>query len=166
MFAAAGEKYDAALKIKPDKHEALNNWGTALSDQAKTKEGGEADALFAAAGEKYDAALKIKPDFHEALNNWGVCLIDRARSKGLEVSTDFLDQAWQKCELAESHFPGRGAYNLACIACLRNAQDDCRQWLKVCREYNQLPAKEHLQTDADLENVRDLDWFQQFVAES
>ncbi|MBI2470548.1 MAG: hypothetical protein HYV59_04820, partial [Planctomycetes bacterium] len=33
--------------IKPDKHEALNNWGTALYHQAKTKTGDEADRLFA-----------------------------------------------------------------------------------------------------------------------
>ena len=39
-------------------HEALNNWGAALSDQAKTKTRRRGpDALFQAAGEKYAAAL-------------------------------------------------------------------------------------------------------------
>ena len=67
LFDQAGQKYDAALKIKPDFHDALYNWGIALSDQAKTKSGAEADALFDQARQKYEAALKIKPDFHEAL---------------------------------------------------------------------------------------------------
>ncbi|MDZ4779905.1 MAG: hypothetical protein SGJ19_06615, partial [Planctomycetia bacterium] len=30
LFDLAAEKYEVALKIKPDKHEALNNWGNAL----------------------------------------------------------------------------------------------------------------------------------------
>ena len=47
LFALAGEKYQAALKIKPDKDEALNSWGIALYDQAKTKTGEDADRLFA-----------------------------------------------------------------------------------------------------------------------
>ena len=42
LFAEAGEKYQAALAIKPDKHEALYNWGNALQAQAKTKGGAEA----------------------------------------------------------------------------------------------------------------------------
>jgi tetratricopeptide (TPR) repeat protein len=81
LFAEAGAKYEAALKIKPDKHEAFNNWGNALFDQAKTKQGGEADRLFAEAGAKYEAALKIKPDKHEAFNNWGNALFDQAKTK-------------------------------------------------------------------------------------
>ncbi|MBM4081474.1 MAG: ParA family protein, partial [Planctomycetes bacterium] len=44
------------------KHEALNNWGAALSAQAKTKTGEAADRLFEAAGQKYAEALRIKPD--------------------------------------------------------------------------------------------------------
>ena len=69
LFAADGEKYGAALAIKPDKHETFDNWGNALSDQAKQKTGAEADALFAAAGKKFEAALAVKPDDKELLYN-------------------------------------------------------------------------------------------------
>ena len=90
LFAAAGEKYHAALAIKPDDHDAFNNWGNALSDRAKQKTGAEADTLFAAAGEKYQAALAIKPDLHEALYNWGTALSDHAKQKtGAEADTLF-----------------------------------------------------------------------------
>ena len=90
LFAQAVEKYQAALKIKPDMYEALYNWGNALHDQAKTKTGEEADRLFALAGEKYQAALKIKPDKHEALNNWGLALYNQAKTKtGEEVNRLF-----------------------------------------------------------------------------
>ena len=46
LFSQAGEKYEAALKIKPDLHDALNNWGTALMQQGKTKSGRDAERLF------------------------------------------------------------------------------------------------------------------------
>lgn len=68
LFAAACEKYAAALKIKPDMYEALNNWGAALAAQGETKSGTEADRLFAAAFEKYSEALKIKPDKQTLFN--------------------------------------------------------------------------------------------------
>ena len=56
--------YDAALKIKPDKHDALNNKGTCLATLNRDDE-----ALLC-----FDAALKIKPDKHEAHYNKGVSL--------------------------------------------------------------------------------------------
>ena len=62
LFAEAGRKYAEALRIKPDKHEAYNNWGTALSAQAKLKGNTpEGDSLFAEAGRKYAEALRLEP---------------------------------------------------------------------------------------------------------
>ena len=57
----AGEKYEAALKIKPDMHEALNNWGSALISQGATKSGPEAERLFDQALEKALAAEELSP---------------------------------------------------------------------------------------------------------
>lgn len=62
MFAQSYEKYEASLKIKPDKHEAFYNWGIALSDQAKTKSGEEAGRLNALAEEKFEAARLLDPE--------------------------------------------------------------------------------------------------------
>ena len=45
LYTLADEKYEAALTIRPDDHEALNGWGTALADWARTKSGDEADWL-------------------------------------------------------------------------------------------------------------------------
>jgi hypothetical protein len=47
----------------------LNNWGIALSDQAKTKSGEEADRLNALAEEKFEAArMDAEGDSKEALD--------------------------------------------------------------------------------------------------
>lgn len=45
LFEQAFEKYGEALAIKPDKHEALYNWGSALAALARMKEGEEAEGL-------------------------------------------------------------------------------------------------------------------------
>ncbi|WP_089725919.1 TPR end-of-group domain-containing protein [Candidatus Thiosymbion oneisti] len=100
LFAAATEKYQAALAIKPDKHEALNNWGLTLSEQAKTKTGAEADELFAVAGEKYQAALAIKPDGHQALSNWGLALYHQAETKGGAEADGLFAAAIEKYQAA------------------------------------------------------------------
>jgi tetratricopeptide (TPR) repeat protein len=78
LFRESIGKYEAALKIKPDKHEALNNWGNALSGLAQLKQD---EYLFRESIGKYEAALKIKPDDHEKQNNWGNALLALARLK-------------------------------------------------------------------------------------
>ena len=51
---------DSSLQTEHLKHphEALNNWTSALDEQARTKSGKEADLLWALAAEKYEAVLK------------------------------------------------------------------------------------------------------------
>ena len=56
LFAEAGEKYAAALAIKPDNHEALNNWGNLLLERGKRSSGEDAARLFAEAGEEHAGA--------------------------------------------------------------------------------------------------------------
>jgi tetratricopeptide (TPR) repeat protein len=75
------DKYRKAASLQPNFHQALNNWGSALSDWAKTQQGAQADTLLAQAVEKYQSALEIKPDYHPALNNWGNALSDWAQTQ-------------------------------------------------------------------------------------
>ena len=82
----AGEKYAEALRVKPDRHETLTNWGVVLSLQAQRAKGEEAQRLWRMADEKYAEALRIKPDGHKALHNWGTALDNQAqRAEGEEA---------------------------------------------------------------------------------
>jgi len=100
LLAEACEKYEAAVKIKPELHEALNNWGNALLAWANLKQGAEAERLLAEACEKYEAAVKIKPELHEALTNWGNALLAWANlKKGAEAERLFAE-ACEKYEAA------------------------------------------------------------------
>ena len=75
------EALEKCVQIKPDKHEALYNWGTALIELARFNEGEERGASLRDAVEKYERAVQIKPDKHEALYNWGTALSELAGMK-------------------------------------------------------------------------------------
>jgi tetratricopeptide (TPR) repeat protein len=102
LFSQVFEKYQAALTIKPNMVQALNNWGNALSDWARMKisEGAEADLLFAEAARKYEAALAIKPDMAEALFNWGSALLDQGGTKTGEDADRIFAKAAEKFQAA------------------------------------------------------------------
>ncbi|MCK5804821.1 MAG: hypothetical protein KAI66_18430, partial [Lentisphaeria bacterium] len=96
LFEQSCAKYAAALEIKPDYHDALNNWGNALLGQARLKTGEEADVLFEQSYAKYAAALEIKPDKHDALNNWGNALSNQAKLRTGEEADGLLEQSFAK----------------------------------------------------------------------
>ena len=74
--------------------------GLALSEQAETKSGDDADRLFALAGKKYEAALNIKPDNHEALDNWGLALSEQAETKSGDDADRLFNLAGEKYKAA------------------------------------------------------------------
>src|SRR5262249_31438346 len=62
LLVAAREKLEEAVRIKPDGHEALNNWGILLFEQARRANGEETDRLLRQAGAQYNAAPATTPD--------------------------------------------------------------------------------------------------------
>lgn len=100
LFAAAAEKYRAALELEADSYEALYNWGLALDSQASLASEAEAIDLLAKANEKYQAALKIRSDSYEALINWGQNLNLMANLSSGEKAKALLEQATRKFQAA------------------------------------------------------------------
>jgi Tfp pilus assembly protein PilF len=96
LFLQAKEDYKTALLLKPNRHEALHNWGNLLLDLAKIKAGEEADQLFSEAEEKYKDALKIKPEMPDVLINWGNLLLDRAKTKSGKKADELFIEAEKK----------------------------------------------------------------------
>ena len=74
LYDQACDKYQKATEIKPDDHQAYDNWGVTLIELAKIKEGKESESLHNQAFEKYQKATEIKPDDHHAFYNWGTAL--------------------------------------------------------------------------------------------
>jgi tetratricopeptide (TPR) repeat protein len=162
LFAAAFEKYEHALAIKPEMHEALYNWGTTLLEQARASSAAEADALFAAACEKYDQALAIEPDV-AALGNLANALVARARARTGPEAERLLDEAARRYADAEAISPGSASYNLACLSAWRGDAREARRWLERSKDHGFLPSAAHLAGDPDLDPVRDEAWFAELV---
>ncbi|MBL8658784.1 MAG: hypothetical protein JNM75_03395 [Rhodospirillales bacterium] len=93
LYREAGETYAEAVRIKPDMHDAFNNWGAALAAWARATTGEAAEALYREAGETYAEAVRIKPDMHEAFYNWGSMLADRARATSGEAAEALYREA-------------------------------------------------------------------------
>jgi NAD-dependent SIR2 family protein deacetylase len=173
LWQAAGEKYALALKIKADKHEAANNWGVALDAEAKaliaqdpSKNLPEARSLWQAAGEKYALALNIKDDKHDAANGWSVALsheVHAIKDSAPRQAEALLNQAQDLLE-RNAAMSDTGAkavsYNLACVCAMQGKAAACVAQLEVCRQAGNLPERQHLQEDKDLNPIRQSPEFQ------
>jgi len=95
-YERAAQCYEKATQLRSDYHQAWNNWGTALSEQANTKDGPEADSLFEQSYGKYARAVDIKPDKHEAWSNWGNALSDQANTKDGPEADSLFEQSYGK----------------------------------------------------------------------
>ncbi|HEY6252296.1 MAG TPA: hypothetical protein VI685_20255, partial [Candidatus Angelobacter sp.] len=93
LVQQAAERYKVALRVKPESHEILHNWGQALHGLAKTKMEKEADGLFERAREKYEEALKLQPRYEDALTNWVLALGDQAKGKSPADAAQLLAHA-------------------------------------------------------------------------
>ena len=100
LYNQAFDKYQKAIDIKPDMHEALTNWGAYLGKLAKIEEGKEAEELYNQAFDKFQKAVEIKPDMHEVLYNWGTDLGNLATTKEGKEAEKLYNQAFDKYQKA------------------------------------------------------------------
>ncbi|MGB0844151.1 MAG: TPR end-of-group domain-containing protein [Alphaproteobacteria bacterium] len=159
LHEQAIEKYAKAIEIKPDDHQVFYNWGVALHDLAKQAIGDEAKALHKQAIEKYAKAIEIKPDYHDAFCNWGITLSSLAKLTQDDEAINLFEQAKAKFTSAKDS----GLYDLACLHALMGELQDAMACLVKSRSVADFPGKEHMLTDSDLDPLRELPEFQEFV---
>lgn len=99
-YLEALEEYKVATILNPRNSEAFCNWGTALSDLAKTKSGGEAEEDYNNAFKKYQKAIDYKSDDYLTYNNWGNALYALAKTKFGNEAKDFYNEAISKYQWA------------------------------------------------------------------
>jgi len=110
-YPEASEEYEVATILNPRNSDAFCNWGTYLSDLAKTKSGSEAEKLYHEAFEKYQKSVEYKPDYYQAYNNWGIALSDWAKTKSASEAEEDYNNAFRKYQKAIEYKPDfHGAY--------------------------------------------------------
>lgn len=155
-----------ATEIEPNYALAFYNWGNALANLDKIAEtSGDRTRLLKLACEKWEQATGINPNLADAFHNWGAVLIHLAQISGSpEEKTRLLGRAKEVCLKAHDIKPGKGTYNLACIAALEGDKEQCREWLETSLATGNMASCDELTTDEDLKTVRDEPWFKDVLA--
>ncbi|MGD8992282.1 MAG: tetratricopeptide repeat protein [Desulfobacterales bacterium] len=175
---AAISQFQKAVQIKPDFTKAANNLDRALAIrneleaevsrlQKILKDNPEnvelqfqLGNLYFRIGElhpakqQYEKALQLNPKFVPALNN--LALVTAANKEYDSALAAFLEALNYDPDNAETH------YNIACMYARLNKPDQSIEWLKkaIDKGYTNW---ESIQTDADLENLRGLDAYQELI---
>ncbi|MDP3281275.1 MAG: hypothetical protein Q8M57_09560 [Nitrosomonas sp.] len=169
LWHKASEKYQRVLRLKPDDFEATYYCGVALTNEAMELVESNLSAasnLWHEAGEKYERVLSINPDYHKAADGWGFALLKEANAIAVtdaDQANELRDRAEQLLLQHAEAAPELVAYNLACVYGQRGDVSNCLHWLKTAQTHNKLVSCEHLQTDADLDAVRNHPDFQAWL---
>jgi hypothetical protein len=163
LFKAAYKGYAEVLLNDPLRAETLYNWGFALLHQAKTKTGDEAARIYQDAINKFAFCMLINPNYLGAAINGGVAYMDLARLNKVKSDHELYELAKKQFEKANAIQAGTASYNLACIYGLRGDKDACLKALENSRDKVTLPEACDILNDPDLVNVKEQDWFVEFM---
>ena len=108
-------------------------------------------------------AKELDPKGAEILVMLATLKLEQARDAAPEEHDDCLAAA--EAYLAEllPQDSARGLYNRACIAALRGQHERALELLEECRKAGTLLSREHLEKDKDMDSLRDLDAFREFL---
>lgn len=151
-YLDASKEYKAATELQPKSPEAYNNWGVALTEQARTKSVSEAEALYNEAFEKYREVTKYKLDCHDAYNSWGVALAELAQLKSGSEAEKLYNEAFEKYQQAIKN--GGSYYNLACLYAIRNKKEEALKYLERSLSRHDVSV-EIVEKDKDWDGLRD-----------
>jgi len=192
LYAAAEDKYTAALAAKPSDSAIMNSLAALLWRRSRRGSGDEGRARLARAAQWLDSALTLDPKDKRALSMraWVLFTLSRLQpgeetarmlndaAAQLGTSNDpelhqpaglilwaqgSLEAAKEKLAAAEVHQPGSASYNLACICAQLGQESECREWLERSKEPGLLVSREQMSTEVELAAVHERPWFRELV---
>ncbi|MBK6958240.1 MAG: hypothetical protein IPH22_07470 [Nitrosomonas sp.] len=169
LWHKASEKYQQVLRLRPDDFEATYYCGVALTNEAMELAESNlptARNLWHEAGDKYKRVLGMNPDYHKAADDWGFALLEEANAIAAtdgDQANELRGRAEQLLLQHAKAVPEVVAYNLACVYGQRGDVSNCLYWLQTAQLPNKLVSCVHLQTDADLDAVRNHPDFQAWL---
>ena len=163
LFVSAYQGFADVVKDDLVRGEALYNWGFALLHQAKTKEEGEGIKLYLEAITKFSFCLLVQPNHLGAAIDGGVAYMDLARILNVDANDELYDLGGEFFANAERIQRGSAAFNLACVYSIRGQYEACLEALELSRECGSLPNVEDIINDVDMLNVKNKQWFVDFM---
>lgn len=111
-------------------------------------------------------AKELNPEGAEILVILATLKLKQARDAAPEKRDGLLVAA--ETYLAEllPQDSAKGLYNRACISALRGQHERALEFLEECRKAGTLPPRDHLEQDKDMDSLRDLDAFKEFLEQA
>ena len=166
LFQQAYNSFSTVSALYSKYPDALYYWGFALLHQALTKPSDQAIKIFEEAINKLAGCKTISPQHLGAAVDGGVALLGLAKSKQVDLDNELYDKAKESFETAEKTQQGSASYNLACMYALQNEGDACLNALENARDHGLVPDEQNIVNDTDLQNVKQLPWFSEYIKSS
>lgn len=163
IFAEAYKNFSGISESYSKYPDALYHWGFALLHQAQTKPADEAIKIFEEAITKFSFCATVTPNHLGAAVDGGVALLGLAKAKDVNLDHEIYQKARESFEKAEEIQQGSASYNLACMYSLQSDGDACLEALEKARDHGLVPPEEEIRNDDDLENVKHMPWFEEFI---
>jgi len=163
LFQQAYDSFSTISESFSKYPDALYYWGFALLQQALTKPSEEASKVFEEAINKFSFCKTISPLHLGVAVDGGVALLGLAKSKQVALDDELYVKAKESFESAESIQHGSASYNLACMYAMQNNGEACLKALESARDHGLVPDEQDIVNDDDLQNVKQLPWFSEYI---
>lgn len=164
LFQQAYDSFATIPESSSNYTDALYYWGFAILHQAFSKNSDEANKIYKESINKFSFCKTRSPEHLGASIDCGVALMALAKNKQVGLDNDLYSQAKESFKKAEKIQQGSASYNLACIYALQNEGDACLKALESAREHGLVPDEQDIINDNDLENIKQLPLFAEFIA--
>ena len=162
LMQEALEKISRATALKAHSAKYWYVWGDFLSAYAELLTESERDPVYRLATEKFAKACELDFSLYYVWRDWALLLMAWARSVTGTLRLQLFAEAKHKFIEAERHSQGSfnyGLYNYTCLAALTEEYSSARDLLEQAEREDKLPRLAQMNTDRDLDGLRQLPWF-------
>ena len=167
LWEEAEQLLAQAMKLAPQDTASYVELAKLRAQQAKKQSDLKKRALLREEAEKlFLQAKELNPKEARILDMLATLKLEQARDAAPEEYDGLLAAA--ETYLAEllPQDSAKGLYNRACIAALRGQHERALELLEECRKTGTLLPREHLEKDKDMDSLRDLKAFKEFLEQA
>ena len=155
--------FNKILELSPQNILQVNNIVVVLCGKAQKSDRVKRDFLFQRAEILLSALEKTAPFDSTMLKSFAALRIEQAREVEAQRREVLLQQAEGYLDRILPSEQKITLFNRACIAALRGQHEKVLELLEECRQAGTLPSREHIESDKDMDSLRDLEAFKEFV---